>query len=191
MLFPFGKKYHFMQSVSFWVNEWIFKYSDKIMPCKLWSKVTRVFLNINFGAKTLILGKKNWNFVRNVDFLKQLCTTTESEYLIGKHSYFQKIMTFVWLSIYIKKLSNSDKNFYFFLGNVYLYMCLFSLKYFIYWKIVILIQNIILFGDILDKSVIFQVEFTFQVVSILWTNWAMFWEKVTILEKRQLALEVI
>ena len=135
--------------------------------------------------------EKNWNFVRNVDFLKQLCTTTENEYLIGKHSYFQKIMTFVWLSIYIKKLSNSDKNFYFFLGNVYLYMCLFSLKYLIYWKIVISIQNIILFGDILDKSVIFQVEFTFQVVSILWTNWAIFWEKVTILEKRQLALEVI
>ena len=33
--------------------------------------------------------------MRNVDFLKLLCTTTESEYLIGKHSYFQKIMTFV------------------------------------------------------------------------------------------------
>ena len=82
----------YAKSVSFWPNEWIFKYSDKIMLCKLWSKVTRVFLNINFCAKTLIWGEKNWNFVRNFDFLKQLCTTTESEYLIGKHSYFQKIM---------------------------------------------------------------------------------------------------
>ena len=59
MLFPFGKKISFYaKSVSFWVNEWIFKYSDKIMPCKLWSKVTRVFLNINFCAKMFILGKK-------------------------------------------------------------------------------------------------------------------------------------
>ena len=153
----------YAKSVSFWPNEWNFKYSDKIKPCKLWSKVMRVFININFCAKTLILGKKKWNFVRNVVFLKQLCTTTESEYLIGKHSYFQKIVTFVWLSIYIKKLSNSDKNFQFFLGNVYLYMCLLSLKYFIYWKIVILIQNMILFGDILDKSVIFLIKFTFHV----------------------------
>ena len=104
------------------------------MPCKLWSKVTRVFLNINFCAKMSILGKKNWNFVRNVDFLKQLCTTTESEYLIGKHSYFQKIMTFVWLSIYIKKLSNSDKNFYFFRK------CLFVLV-FIFIKVFYLLEN--------------------------------------------------
>ena len=83
----------YAKSVSFWVNEWIFKYSDKIMSCKLWSKVTSVFLNINFCAKMLILGKK-MNFVRNVDFFKQLCTTTESEHLIGKHAYFQKIVTF-------------------------------------------------------------------------------------------------
>ena len=48
----------YAKSVSFWPNEWNFKYSDKIMPCKLWSKVTKVFLNINFCAKTLIFGKK-------------------------------------------------------------------------------------------------------------------------------------
>ena len=94
-LFPFGKKCHFYaKSVSFWPNEWIFKYSDKIMSCKLWSKVTSVFLNINFCAKMSILGKKKLNFVRNVDFFKQLCTTTESEHLIGKHAYFQKTVTF-------------------------------------------------------------------------------------------------
>ena len=60
---------------------------------KLWGKVTTVFLNINFCAKMSILGKKKLNIVRNVDFFKQLCTTTESE-LIGKHAYFQKIVTF-------------------------------------------------------------------------------------------------
>ena len=115
MLFPFGKKISFYaKSVSFWVNEWIFKYSDKIMPCKLWSKTDESFSQHQFLCKTVNFGEKIWNFVRNVDFLKQLCTTTESEYFIGKHSYYQKIMTFVWLFIYIKKLSNSDKNFYFF-----------------------------------------------------------------------------
>ena len=41
----------------------------------------------------LILGKK-FNFVRNVDFFKQVCTTNESEHLIGKHAYFLKIVTF-------------------------------------------------------------------------------------------------
>ena len=52
----------------------------------------------------------------------------------------------------------------FFLGNVYLYMCWFSLEYFFCWKIVILIQNMILFGDVLDKSIIFLIIFTFQLV---------------------------
>ena len=47
--------------------------------------------------------------MRNFDFLKLLCTTTESEYLIRKHAYFQKILTF----LYIKKLSKYDKNFNF------------------------------------------------------------------------------
>ena len=64
------------------------------MSCKLWSKVTSVFLNINFCAKMSILGKNNWSSVRNVDFLKLLCTTIESEYLIGKHAYIQNILTF-------------------------------------------------------------------------------------------------
>ena len=157
-LFPFSKKCHFMQKVLvFWPNEWNFKYSDKIKPCKLWSKVTRVFLNINFCARTLILRKK-LKFCEKCWLLKQLCTTTESEYLIGKHSYFHKIMTFVWSRNCRILIKTSI-----FLGNVYLYMCLFSLKYFIYWKILILIQNIILFGDILDKSVIFLIKFTFHV----------------------------
>ena len=40
-----------MQKASvFWANEWISKYSDKIM-CKLWGKVTSVSNNVNFGGK--------------------------------------------------------------------------------------------------------------------------------------------
>ena len=175
----------YAKSVSFWPNEWIFKYSDKIMPCKLW-----VFLNINFCAKTLILGKK-------IEILWEMLTFSNNCALLLKvNILLEKILIFrkLWLlydCLYTSRNCQILIKTSIFLGNVYLYMCVFSLKYFIYWKIVILIQNIILFGNILDKSVIFQVEFTFQVVSILWTNWAIFWEKVTILEKRQLALEVI
>ena len=101
-LFLFGKKYHFMQkSVSFWPKEWIFKYSIKSSLSKLWDKVTSVFLNINFCAKLSIFwGKKNeilWEFF---DFFKQVWTTSECEHLIGKHAYFQKILTFC-VNVYI------------------------------------------------------------------------------------------
>ena len=46
------------KSVSFWANEWVSKFSDKIMLCKLWGKVTSVSVNINFGAKVSILCEK-------------------------------------------------------------------------------------------------------------------------------------
>ena len=113
-LFPFGKKCHFYaKSVSFWPNEWIFKYSDKIMSCKLWSKVTSVFLNINFCAKMSILGKKIefrekcWFFSNNCALLLKVNILLET-CLFSENCDF-----FVWLSIYIKRLSNSDKNFNF------------------------------------------------------------------------------
>ena len=39
------------------------------MSCKRWGKETSVSVNINFGAKMLILcKKKKRNFERNVDF---------------------------------------------------------------------------------------------------------------------------
>ena len=94
-LFLFGKKYPFMQKVLVFdqMSEFL-RTVIKSCRAKLWSKVTSVFLNINFCAKMSILGEKKLNFVRNVDFFKQVCTTTESEHLIGKHAYFQKIVTF-------------------------------------------------------------------------------------------------
>ena len=58
--------------------------------------MTSVFLNINFCAKMSILGKNNWSSVRNVDFLKLLCTTTESEYLLENMLIFRKLWLFVW-----------------------------------------------------------------------------------------------
>ena len=101
-LFLFGKKYHFMQKVFVFgqMSEFL-STVIKSSHAKLWGKVTSVFLNINFLCKTVnFLGKKNWNFVRNFDFFKQLCSTSECEYLIGKHAYFQKILTFC-VNVYI------------------------------------------------------------------------------------------
>ena len=99
------------------------------MSCKLWSKVTSVFLNINFCAKMSILWKKNWSSVRNVDFLKLLCTTTESEYLI-----FRKLWLFVWMSLYIKKLSNLIKT------SIFLRKCLF-VHVLIFIRVFLLLEN--------------------------------------------------
>ena len=100
-LFLFGKKYHFMQKVLvFGQRSEFLSTVIKSSRAKLWGKVTSVFLNINFCAKLSIFGKKNWNFVRNFDFFKQLCSTSECEYLIGKHAYFQKILTFC-VNVYI------------------------------------------------------------------------------------------
>ena len=94
-LFLFGKKYHFMQKVLvFGQRSEFLSTVIKSNRAKLWGKVTSVFLNINFCAKLSIFGGKKWNFVRNFDFFKQLCSTSECEYLIGKHAYFQKILTF-------------------------------------------------------------------------------------------------
>ena len=94
-LFLFGKKYHFMQKVLVFdqMSEFL-RTVIKSCRAKLWSKVTSVFLNSNCCAKMSILGKKNWISWEMLIFFKQVCTTTESEHLIGKHAYFQKIVTF-------------------------------------------------------------------------------------------------
>ena len=81
----------YAKCVSFWANEGIVKYSDKLMLCKLWGKMASVFVNISFVAKMLDLGKtkkKKINFRRNVDFSHAVCTTTESNNVFAKHAYF-------------------------------------------------------------------------------------------------------
>ena len=101
-LFLFGKKYHFMQKVFVFgqMSEFL-STVIKSIHAKLWGKVTSDFLNINFLCKTVnFWGKKIEIFVRNFDFFKQLCSTSECEYLIGKHAYFQKILTFC-VNVYI------------------------------------------------------------------------------------------
>ena len=112
----------YAKSVSFWTNEWISKYSDKIMSCKLWGKVTSVSVNINFGAKMSFLCEKNWNFGRNVDFFikcallmkviiflqNMLIFKTMCQNLIKKNL----ISWFVYVLIFIK-VFNLLENYYF------------------------------------------------------------------------------
>ena len=103
----------YAKSVSFWPNEWIFKYSDKIMSCKLWSKVTSVFLNINFCAKMSIFREKNWISLEMLIFSNNCALLLKVNILLENMLIFRKLWLFVWMSIYIKKLSKYDKNFTF------------------------------------------------------------------------------
>ena len=120
------------------------------MSRNLWGKVTSVSFNINFGAKVSILCEKNWNFGRNVDFFIKCALLLKVIIFLQNMLISRKMWFLVWRFIYINKVSNSDKILQF-LRYVNLYKCKFSLKYFICRKIVILIQNIILFSDILGK----------------------------------------
>ena len=153
----------YAKSISFWPNEWIFKYSGKIMSCKLWSKVTSVFLNINFCAKMSILGKKNWIswemlifqtsvhyyywkwisywktclFSENCEFLCDYLYTSRNCRILIKTSIFLRKCLFVHVLIFIRVF-------------LLLENCYFDSKYdFIRWY--------------LDKSIIFLIKFTFHV----------------------------
>ena len=162
-LFPFVKKSHFMQKVLVFgqMSEFL-STVIKSSRAKLWGKVTSVFLNINFCAKLSIFWEKNWNFVRNFDFFKQLCSTSECEYLIGKHAYFQKIVTFcviVYISRNCRILIKT---------SIFLRKCLF-VHVLIFIKVFYLLENCYfdskyhLIRWYFGKSVIFLVKFTFQV----------------------------
>ena len=101
-LFLFGKKYHFMQKVLvFGQRSEFLSTVIKSSLSKLWDKVPSVFLSTSiFVQNCQFFGKKNeilWEFF---DFFKQVWTTSECEHLIGKHAYFQKIVTFC-VNVYI------------------------------------------------------------------------------------------
>ena len=132
----------YAKSVSFWPNEWMFKYSDKIMSCKLWSKVTSVFLNINFCAKMSIWGKKNWISWEMLIFSNNCALLLKVNILLENMLIFRKLWLFVWLSTLI------------FLRKFLFVHVLIFIKVFYLLENCYLIQNIISFGDILDKNVI-------------------------------------
>ena len=68
------------------------------MSCKLWSKVTSVFLNSNFCANMSILGKNNWSSVRNVDFWNYCALLLKVNILLENMLIFRKFWLFVWMS---------------------------------------------------------------------------------------------
>ena len=111
-LFLFGKKYYFMQEVLvFGQRSEFLSTVIKSSRAKLWGKVTSVFLNINFCAKLSIFWEKKLKFGEKF-WLFQIIVVSVN-ILLENMLIFRKFWLFVWLSIYIKKLSNSDKNFNF------------------------------------------------------------------------------
>ena len=170
-LFSFSKKITFYaKSISFWANVWITKYSDRIMSCKLWGKVRSVSVNVNFGAKMSILCKKKKKR-KTIEILGEMLTFSLSVHYYWNWLCFCKICLFLEKcdllceGFYTLTVLNSYKNFNFLeYVNFYKLFWAISLKYFICWKIVILIQNIILCNDILGKSVISLVKSTLHLV---------------------------
>ena len=162
-LFLFGKKYHFMQKVLvFGQRSEFLSTVIKSSRAKLWSKVTSVFLNINFCAKLSIFWEKKRNFVRNFDFFNNCALLVSVNILLENMLIFRKFWLFVWKSIYIKKLSNLIKT------SIFLRKCLF-VHVLIFIRVFLLLENCY-FDSKYDfirwyfgKSVIFLVKFTFQV----------------------------
>ena len=113
------------KSVSFWANEWISKYIDKIMSCKLWGKVTSVSVNINFGARMSLFYEKNWNFGRNVDFFIKCALLLKVIIFLPYMLIFRKMWLIVWRFIYINKVSNSEKNIQFLRYVRFVYVLIF------------------------------------------------------------------
>ena len=132
------------------------------MSCKLWSKVTSVFLNINFCAKMSILGKTNWSSVRNVDFLK-LVHYYWKWISYWKTCLFSENFDFLCECLYtLRNCQNMIKT------SIFLRKCLF-LHMLIFIRVFLLLENCY-FDSKYDfirwyfgKSVIFLVKFTFQV----------------------------
>ena len=137
------------------------------------------FPNINFCAKLSIFWKKKLNFVRNFDFFKQLCSTSECEYLIGKR-LFSEHCDFLCECLYtLRNCQNMIKT------SIFLRKCLF-VHVLIFIRVFLLLENCYFDSKYhfirwyFGKSVIFLVKFTFQVAKIFWRNRAIFWEKVLI-----------
>ena len=133
------------------------------MSCKLWSKVTSIFLNINFCAKMSIFGNNNWSSVRNVDFFKLLCTTYWKWISYWKTCLFSENFDFLCECLYtLRNCQNMIKT------SIFLKKCLFVLVL-IFIRVFLLLENCY-FDSKYDfirwyfgKSVIFLVKFTFQV----------------------------
>ena len=107
-----GKSENLVETAqSFWANEWISKYSDKIMLCKLWGKVTSVSININFGRKMSILCKKK------IEILGEMLT------FLMKCALLLKVIIFLQNMLIFKTMCQNLITKFNFLGYVNLFMC--------------------------------------------------------------------
>ena len=114
VLFPFGKKYHFMQKVLVFgqMREFL---STVIKSCRAnfgvkWRVFfsTSIFVqNCQFWAKKLEL---LWEMLTVWNYCALLLKVN---ILLENMLIFRKFWLFVWISIYIKKLSKYNKNFKF------------------------------------------------------------------------------
>ena len=88
-----------------------------------------------FVQNCQFFGKKNWNFVRNVDFFKQLCSTSECEYLIGKTCLFSENVDFLCECLYtLRNCQNMIKT------SIFLRKCLF-VHVLIFIRVFLLLEN--------------------------------------------------
>ena len=165
----FGVKWRVFFSTSIFVQKCQF-WKKKIEV--LWEMLTfwnycalllKVFFSTSiFVPKLSILGEKNWNFVRNFDFFKQVLQEGSVNILLENMLIFRKFWLFVWKSIYIKKLSNLIKT------SIFLRKCLF-VHVLIFIRVFLLLENCYFDSKYhfirwyFGKSVIFLVKFTFQV----------------------------
>ena len=137
------------------------------MSCKLWSKVTSVFLNINLCAKMSILGKK-------IEFREKCWFFQTSVHYYWKWTSYWKTCLFSENCDFLCDCLYTSRNCRILIKtSIFLRKCLFVHvlifnKVFYLWKIVILIQNMILFGDILEKLL-----FWFKI----WFYSVIFWKK--------------
>ena len=123
-------------------------------------KVTSVFLNINFCAKLSIFSDKKLKFCEKFWLFQTIVVSVNI--LLENMLIFIKLWLFVWMSIYIKKLSNLIKT------SIFLRKCLF-VHVLIFIRVLLVLENCY-FDSKYDfirwyfgKSVIFLVKFTFQV----------------------------
>ena len=129
----------------------------------LWGKVTSDFLNINFLCKTVnFWGKKIEILWEILTFSNNCALLVSVNILLENMLIFRKFWLFVWMSIYIKKLSIMIKT------SIFLRKCLF-VHVLIFIRVFLLLENCY-FDSKYDfirwyfgKSVIFLVKFTFQV----------------------------
>ena len=97
--------------------------------------MTSVFLNINFCAKKSILGKNNWSSVRNVDFLKLLCTTYWKWISYWKTCLFSENVDFLGECLYtLRNCQNLIKT------SIFLRKCLF-VHVLIFTRVFLLLEN--------------------------------------------------